>query len=390
MRAANQWLDWLSVAKVPAFLCRHDGDRVVLVAATPEFTDALMPGDEALTETDLLAQVASEWPRRDAGPVVMHIAGAPNLHCVLQSLGHPSGECLGILQATEDHQRHNDSFYDIVQQLPDIVARFDRDHRHLFVNRAMQRIVGIDPQVFFGKTNAELGMPDHLVEVWKSLHSRVFETGEPAELEFEFETEQGPKHFLCRVVPEYAADGTIPTILSTSHDITQLKSLQRQLALLASTDPLTSLLNRRGFAEVLEAEAGQARSSHVQLSLLLIDVNDFKVVNDTFGHLAGDDLLVTIGEVLRREVRDSDFVGRLGGDEFCVGIVDSDGARARDTADRIRQRISTLGAQGLSPCDVSVSIGLATYADTDRNVADLIARVDQAMYREKSRRTDAR
>lgn len=389
MGGGSQLLSWLAEAGVPAFLCRRDGDRLVFVAATPALTDADASPAYGLAEAALLTQVESAWAQLDSSPMVIQFAGVPDVQCVLQTLDDTPDACLGIVQVSSDRQRYNDSFYAIVEQLPDIIARFDRKDRHLFVNRAMERIVGQDPQMFIGKNNAELGMPAHLVQAWESLHIKVFETREPAELEFVFETQQGPRHFLCRVVPEFAADGNVRTILSTSHDITELKSLQQQLAMLASTDPLTSLLNRRGFVESLEAQIVRARSGKGQLSLLMIDVDQFKVVNDTFGHLAGDNVLLMIGDILRQETRATDFVARLGGDEFYIGLVDADGAEARDIADRIHQRVRSLGSEGLSPCAVSVSIGLAVYADTDRSGSDLIARVDEAMYREKSRGAQA-
>lgn len=386
MRTGEQWLDWLAAAKVPAFLCRHDGAAVGIIARTSAFEAAVGGGAGWPGETVLLAELAAAWPAGDS-PTVFHVADGSGWQCVLQSLER--GSCIGILRLTDLRQRYNEAFFATAQALPDIVARLDRNHRHVYINPTIERVTGIPAQAFIGKSKRELGLQPELVAQWEALVDRVLDSELPAEEEHELPTVHGPRDFLTRVVPERGADGTIRTVLTTSHDITQLKSLQRQLALLASTDPLTSLLNRRGFAEALEAEAARVRDGHAQLALLLIDVNDFKVVNDTFGHLAGDDLLVTIGEVLRQEVRGTDFVARLGGDEFCIGLVDTTSDEARDTAERIRARISGLGPEGLSPCEVSVSIGLAVYADTDRSVSDLIARVDEAMYREKSRAAEA-
>lgn len=122
------------------------------------------------------------------------------------------------------------------------------------------------------------------------------------------------------------------------------------------------------------------------MSLLLLDVNDFKSINDRFGHIAGDNVLMAIGDALRHEAGPDDVVARLGGDEFCVALVDADAANASAAADRIRQRINGLGAGDRCPCEIGVSIGLITAGEHDHTVSDLMTRVDLQMYREKPRK----
>ncbi len=227
-------------------------------------------------------------------------------------------------------------------------------------------------------------MPENLIELWKTEHDRVFATGEGVEREFEFPGLEGSRWYLFRVIPEFDATGEVRTVLSTARDITELKLLQEQLTELAQTDSLTALLNRRSFLDRLDAELVRARNQQARLSLLLLDVDDFKSINDRFGHPGGDNVLQTIGSVLREETGAYDFAGRLGGDEFGVGLVGADPEFAQEVSDRIRRRIGELAGQQIGAGTVKVSIGMATAEASDRRVSDLIARVDQSMYSEKS------
>ncbi|WP_328352041.1 diguanylate cyclase [Mycobacterium sp. NBC_00419] len=337
----------------------------------------------------LLAALEVAWPETADSSAMTHLTDDSDWQCVLQPLDDPPTLCLGILRPQSLSQRHDEVFFTTVETLPDIVARLDRNHRHLYINPAIEHFTGLSAQLFIGRSKREIGLPPELVAVWEPLVDKVFDTEEPAEEEHELPTVHGPRTFLTRAVPERSADGAVRTVLSTSNDITELKALQRQLAELARTDPLTSVLNQRGFAERLEAELSRVRDGRGGLSVLLLDVNDFKSVNDTFGHIAGDNVLMAIGEALQLEAGPDDFVGRLGGDEFCVALVDADAVRAAAAADRIRRRISGYRPDDGNPYAVSVSIGLATAGDSDATVADLMTRVDRLMYQEKSGRAAA-
>ncbi|MGY4710304.1 GGDEF domain-containing protein [Mycolicibacterium sp. CBM1] len=388
MSTADNSLGWLAAGEVPAFLCRRTRNGVEITSTTPALRAANGPDSAWPSESVLLPMLESAWPHAAGPPVVTHPAEQPDHQCVLYALDDPPTACVGILRTMTPLQRYNESFFTTVQALPDIVARLDRHHRHLYVNPTIEKVTGIPAQAFIAKSKRELGLPPEVVEQWEALIDNVLHSGAAAELEHELPTVHGPRHFLTRAVPEFGTGGVVQTVLSTSHDITQLKSLQHQLAILASSDPLTSLLNRRGFIERVESELVRTRSGDGQLSLLLLDVNNFKSVNDTYGHIAGDNVLMAIADVLVQEIGPDDFAARIGGDEFCVGLVDGNATHAPDIAERIRRRVGELGARDLCPCGVSVSLGITSAAEADHSVADLIARVDESMYREKVRRPD--
>jgi PAS domain S-box-containing protein len=137
------------------------------------------------------------------------------------------------------------NFRTLAENLPDIIARFDRELRHIYVNRAVQVLTGRPPEDFIGKTNAELQMPDHLVRLWHDTIRSVFETGEPQTIEFSFQGHRGLRHFECRLIPEAASDGSINSVLGICRDVTERvhthEQAQSHLAQLAHTTRLSMI-----------------------------------------------------------------------------------------------------------------------------------------------------
>jgi diguanylate cyclase (GGDEF)-like protein len=149
----------------------------------------------------------------------------------------------------------------------------------------------------------------------------------------------------------------------------------------ALTDGLTGVGNYRMLDSRLEYEIGRHRRNGRPLSVVVLDLDDFKKVNDTLGHPVGDELLRQVASVLRDTVREQDTVVRQGGDEFCVVAPETDGAEAQVLADRIKQGLCTLVANG-EP--VSASAGQATFPDDASSVEVLLAQADLEQRRDKA------
>lgn len=120
-------------------------------------------------------------------------------------------------------------FQTIAENSPDIIGRFDLEYRHLYVNSAVRRIVGLEPADVIGKTHAEMGMPERLCEAWRSWQKIVVNTRESIESEFSLDLGTGPKHFHVRIVPEFNAAGAVETVLAVVHDVTRMKSAEQEL-----------------------------------------------------------------------------------------------------------------------------------------------------------------
>ena len=162
--------------------------------------------------------------------------------------------------------------------------------------------------------------------------------------------------------------------------LSELNTSNRQLQLLSSQDPLTGLLNRRSFDRALEREMARSERFGHAMSLLIIDIDNFKETNDTFGHVFGDEVIKQVAQSIRVHVRDVDFVGRLGGDEFVVILIETDRPYAIQVADRMRIEVSKLATQPGQP-SLSISVGHAQYEG--ESLTAFIERADQALYQAK-------
>jgi len=165
-----------------------------------------------------------------------------------------------------------------------------------------------------------------------------------------------------------------------------LRSLLRseeELAYLANYDPLTGVLNRQRFLEALRREVVRSVRRGHPCSLLFLDLDDFKAINDTLGHHWGDSVLVRAATVIREVVRTSDLVGRLGGDELAVLLPQAGAEQARAVAQRILSALAGAG-DGAVPRPIGASIGIATCPTHGTTADELLAMADAAMYRAKA------
>ena len=166
----------------------------------------------------------------------------------------------------------------------------------------------------------------------------------------------------------------------------RLNDLNEELSERATTDGLTKLSNRRAFDESLERELARAQRQSHPVTLCMLDVDHFKLFNDTYGHQAGDLVLQKVGEVMRKSVRDADYPARYGGEEFSVIMPFVQGPMARFGAERVRKNIEAMRVNWKGRVlKVTVSIGCATMAGASANFspAELIKEADEALYQAK-------
>jgi diguanylate cyclase (GGDEF)-like protein len=152
----------------------------------------------------------------------------------------------------------------------------------------------------------------------------------------------------------------------------------------ATTDSLTGLHNRQQILDLAEREFQRARRFRHPLALLMVDIDNFKQVNDTFGHAAGDQVLLAVATRGRDNLRDIDLLGRYGGDEFVILLVESELDAARRVAERIRQSVADMPVDiDQGPLNVTISVGVALFTEECPNLATLLNDADVALYAAK-------
>jgi diguanylate cyclase (GGDEF)-like protein/PAS domain S-box-containing protein len=181
----------------------------------------------------------------------------------------------------------------------------------------------------------------------------------------------------------HAKDGhTLIGYSVITQDLTEQKRAEDRLRLLAMTDPLTGALNRRSFFEHAKREQARMAAAEDPLTVLMLDADYFKRVNDAHGHDGGDATLQRIVADCRKEIRSTDVFARFGGEEFAILLPGSSLETGRLLAERIRERIAASGVEpGAFPC--TVSIGVAASSGSDETVEEIINRADAALYAAK-------
>jgi diguanylate cyclase (GGDEF)-like protein len=159
----------------------------------------------------------------------------------------------------------------------------------------------------------------------------------------------------------------------------------RELHQLSITDGLTGLYNRKHLMDLFDMEFVRTQRYRTAFSVLIADIDHFKSINDTYGHLAGDAVLRRIADCLRQAVRETDHVGRYGGEEFLIILPATDTAGAMELGQRIRESISQMDFQDNgNTFSMSVSVGVAHCTDGDDSVEAVISRADAALYQAKA------
>jgi diguanylate cyclase (GGDEF)-like protein/PAS domain S-box-containing protein len=282
-------------------------------------------------------------------------------------------------------QRKKPDIAEIVQQMADVVLVADRDGRIEYVNPAFETTTGFTGAEARGYTPRLLKSGLHgrgfYQRLWKAvLGGRVFRDvmtnrRKNGELYYEEKT----------ITPIRDANGAIVQFVSLGRDVTARVQSQRRLEHLAYRDVLTGLPNRALFVDRLKHAIAGARRRRSVVSVLFIDLDGFKSVNDQLGHEAGDKLLRTLARRLRGAVRDTDTVARLGGDEFAVLLEDV--AYVPDVAlaaKKLLDLIATPLPLSAQRQVITSSIGVSLYPHDGADAATLLRTADKAMYRAKA------
>lgn len=255
--------------------------------------------------------------------------------------------------------------------------------RGLQVNEAICQMLGYSREQLLAIDSSEILYPDNQAERAELLRQLLDGEIDSYQREDRMLRADGDSIWVSRHVSLLRDEaGNALQVITQVIDITEYKRMEKELRHLADHDPLTGLLNRRGLEVELERHVAHINRYGARGALLVLDLDHFKVINDTLGHEAGDCLIVSVAQLLRRRLRESDAVARLGGDEFAVLLPDATSETAEHVASSILNDVRTNAAvsNGTVRRHVSVSIGVTILSQGLVNGDEVLANADLAMY----------
>ncbi|WP_342132317.1 sensor domain-containing diguanylate cyclase [Hydrogenophaga sp. OTU3427] len=278
-----------------------------------------------------------------------------------------------------------DEVQDLYDRAPCGYHSLDRHGNYVQVNQTELNWLGATKEEVIGRPFTDF-LSDSSKLIFAQTFPEFLARGHIKDVEFELRRGTGslmPVLVSATAILDEA--GEMLMSRSTVFDNTDQKMMEAQLERLARTDMLTSLSNRRDFYDQAEREIARARRHGVALSLMLLDIDHFKQVNDVHGHAAGDEVLRHLSRTVGQVLRETDLPARLGGEEFAVLMPDTDLDSAADVAERLRLKLGNTPAVLGSGAALAytVSIGVAAWAQGDTDVDAALQRADAALYRAK-------
>jgi diguanylate cyclase (GGDEF)-like protein/PAS domain S-box-containing protein len=272
-----------------------------------------------------------------------------------------------------------------VEYSPGIIHVRDPLGRFLLVNQHYASLLGLEPEQMIGQADADL-FPPEIVEEWHTHDQQVRESGEPVVYETSIPLQQGNSTYLVAQFPLYDNHGSLYAIGGISTDITERKAAESQLHYRALHDELTGLPNRAQFLATLKQTMDHTRKYGGSFAVLFLDLDDFKNVNDSLGHLDGDQLLVTMARRLEASLPLGSIVARFGGDEFVVLLKNTPTAIEATAISRQLQTVLMVPVQMKHYEMVSsVSVGIVLGSDDYEQPSDVLRDADAALYTAKRR-----
>ena len=285
-------------------------------------------------------------------------------------------------KAEQDIEKYNRRIEDIIKSspFPIIISRLTDDKIILANNNAI-KLFGINSQQinqyhlkdFFADSNNR-----------RILLEKIEESKEVQDFEVLIKTASTETPFWLLTSANIIDYNYDVALYSAFQDITSRKNREELLQNQATRDPLTSLYNRRYFEEEVKKQIIKAKTTNLPYSILMLDADHFKKVNDTYGHKVGDKVLIELATRAEKALRDKDIVARYGGEEFIIFLPEINVIQAEKVADRLRQSISTIVVYSDDNQEVrfTVSVGVSS-SDISDNVDTLVKTADEALYRAK-------
>ena len=374
--------EWTATTAVPDLLASvADGE---LVKVTPTAASELrLPGadDHAL---------ALELPQNRDGevPLVLFIAGpdAGRLETrnAMRTLAHQVALALSSASLSEEvHRQESEArFSTLVQNSTDLITVLGDDLTILYQSPSIERVLGYTPEEVIGTFFETLLHPDERGRLLRRLTDGAAATGRPEVIESLLRHKDGSLRNFEILHTDLPADGTVGGIVLNGRDVSERKAFEEQLAHQAFHDPVTHLANRALFNERVRHAVARTLREGIGMAVLFVDLDDFKTVNDSLGHAAGDRVLLEVAQRISASIRAADTAARFGGDEFAVLLEDvADLQNAVETAERILEALAAPLQLEHNDIAIRASLGISVAeAGTVTDADELIRNADAAMY----------
>ncbi len=321
--------------------------------------------------------------------------GKPRIYwTVKKPVRDPQGQIIGLCGISTDITERKRIEAELAEQhqlLRTVLAHVDAhiymkddQRRFRYVNAKTAALLQRAPDEVIGRRDIEVLNAEIADALW-AMDQQVFASGQPQSGEETIIDLQGQAHHYWTVKVPLKIEAGQQVLIGFSSDITELVQLREQLRQQSVTDSLTGLANRRHFVATAETELSRTQRHQRRISLVLLDIDQFKAINDRHGHGVGDDALRTLAEALRPLVRREDLLARVGGEEFAVLLPDTPLEAAALKAEQLRAAVQALRIptpQG-GCLQLSISLGVAQTGPSCDALTTLYAAADRRLYRAK-------
>ncbi len=292
-----------------------------------------------------------------------------------------------LLQLNTSYRETTDSeqrFHDFAASSSDWLWETDANGRFSYVSPGVTETLEFSPEELVGQSLVEIFPGDNVARIMGVLRSMLGEPQAFMDVEVWVSAREGQPSCLSMNGIPVLHEGVFHGYRGTSKDVTAAKRDEERLVYLANQDHLTGLANRRSFMEDLEREVRRSERHQHQGALMLLDLDHFKLINDTAGHAAGDDVIVQVATLLRRMARNEDLIARLSGDEFALSFPDISTEQVLVRGRQILEQIALLKPRHDGKArNITASVGVVVFPDHGHDIVDLLAKADTAMYSAK-------